>query len=130
MDSTRARANHKKNGQNDNGVFPTHCRQPVLPAILGIRHRCQPSDVLTDLSGNVARGARVSRHAVWRKHMHPLPYTATSSRSEGGCPARPYGGRHGRAGDGAVMRGRGSGAWEEHAEGGCMWPCIRDLTRK
>ena len=35
-----------------------------------------------------------------------------------------------RAGDVAVMGGRGSGAWEERANGGCMWPCIPDLTRK
>jgi len=131
LNGLRARAREpQKNGQHDNDGFPAHCRQPVLPAIPWIRHRRQPSDVLTDLSGNIARSARVSWRAVWRKNMDPLPYTTTSSRSEGGCPARPYGGRHGRAGDGAVMGGRGSGAWEERAEDGCMWPCNCDLTRK
>ena len=113
----------QKNGQHDNDGFPAHCRQPVLPVIPWIRHRRQPSDVLTDLSGNVARSVLVLRRAVWCENMYHLPNTEISSGSRGGCPGHGLAGEsmaapgtapwwadmaaaRGRAARGAAVRGR------------------------
>ena len=75
-----------------------NCRRPTFPATPWLHHRCQPPGVLTDLSGNVARGRRVSRRAVWREQTHPRPDTTKKQscsshslccwqrRSGGGCP--------------------------------------------
>ena len=50
---------------------PDSSRQPALPATPWPHHTHKPSDVLKDLPGRVARGARVSQRAVWRENTHP-----------------------------------------------------------
>ena len=78
---------------------PAHWQQSFLPSIPWIRHRHQLSDVLTDLSGNVAHSVLVLRRAVWCKNMYHLPNTEINSGSRGGCPG------HGLAGEGIAAPG-------------------------
>ena len=110
MDSLRVRVNYKitvkMTTTSSSPIADSLSYRPSHGSVTDIHHRM--SSRTSPATSPAARGS--SRRAAWRENMPPLPHATTRSRSEGECPARPYGGRHGRAGDGAAMGGRRSGA--------------------